>query len=151
MAEDEQVNVEPKIPGGFNVFDYLDDSTAQAANPVDNKPTEKPVAAHIGDEDEKRRNGTSRPLEMYTPGNDSVKPQQILPEPSRKLKRSSSLDEVDFEASLDQSSLPTSYVSDPEGVEKTKRSKNKSSKKGNRATEVVLGEPLPLPPRPLRS
>jgi hypothetical protein len=138
VAEDEQIDVQPKIPGGFNVFDYLDDSTADATNSVNIKATENPVAISFSKEDEKRSKDKNRSSEMCAPAIESVRSQPIESEPSKKLKLTSTLDEASFEASLDELGPQVSYASDPEGFGEKKRSKKKSTKKSDRGTEAVI-------------
>jgi hypothetical protein len=137
-TKDEQSDVEPKVPGGFSVFDYLDDSTAEGAKSANTKATEDPTAVSLGEEDSKRRKNKDRSSEKYTPAIESVRSQSIESEPSRTLKRSSTLDEVSFEASLEASRPQVSYASDPEGFDEKTRSKKKSSRKSNRPMEAVI-------------
>ena len=137
-GEDEQVDVEPKVPGGFNVFDYLDDSTAEASKPADTRVIKDPVAISQDEAEETRRKEKNRSLEMYTPAVESVKSQPVDWESPKKLTHSSTFDESSFGASLEKSRPSVSYASDPEGFEDVKKSKKKSSRRRDRGEEAVM-------------
>ena len=136
-AEEERIDVEPKIPGGFNVnvFDYLEDSPTVSKS-VNVEATQEPMAVSLGEEDEKLRKSENILSETHILPAESVI--SVQSDPGKKLNRSATLDDVSFDKSLDQSGPQVSYASDPEDF-REKRSKKLSRKSGRAAEAAVVG------------
>ena len=146
-AKDVQIDAEPRVPGGFNVPEYLDDSTAEATKAGWIVRPKDLMTANLDEGEEKSRTDKNTPLEVYLPAAESVKSEPIDWETPNKLRHSSTFDEAGFDTSLDRSRPSVSYASDPEVFDDRKKSKRKSSMNINRREEAVaIGAAAPTVP-----